>query len=109
MINLRIVLFFIGILISSLGVAMTLPLLVEIKNSEMNATNFTISTLLTLFFGISLILAFKKEEKKVNVKDTILITTLSWPVIIILSSLPFYLDINCENYIDAIFDPSADV
>ena len=34
MINLRIVLFFIGILISSLGIAMTLPLLIEIKNSE---------------------------------------------------------------------------
>ena len=64
MINLRIVLFFIGILISSLGIAMTLPLLIEIKNSEINATNFLISTLLTLFFGISLILAFKEEEKK---------------------------------------------
>ena len=64
MINLRIVLFFIGILISYLGIAMTLPLLIEIKNSEMNATNFLISTLLTLFFGISLILAFKEEEKK---------------------------------------------
>ena len=83
MINLRIVLFFIGILISYLGIAMILPLLVEIKNSEMNATNFLISALLTLFFGISLILAFKKEEKKINVKDTILITTFSWPVMII--------------------------
>ena len=64
MINLRIVLFFIGILISYLGIAMILPLLIEIKNSEMNAKNFLISTLLTLFFGISLILAFKEEEKK---------------------------------------------
>ena len=58
---------------------MILPLLIEIKNSEINATNFLISTLLALFFGISLILAFKEEEKKINVKDTILITTLSWP------------------------------
>ena len=107
MINLRIILFFIGILISSLGIAMILPLIIEIKNSEINATNFLISTLLTLFFGISLILAFKKEEKKVNVKDTILITTFSWPVMIILSSLPFYLDANCENYIDAIFEATS--
>ena len=43
---------------------MTFPLLIEIKNSEMNAKNFLISTLVTLFFGISLILAFKREEKK---------------------------------------------
>ncbi len=107
MINLRIVLFFIGILISYLGIAMTFPLLIEIKNSEINAKNFLISTLVTLFFGISLILAFKEEEKKINVKDTILITTLSWPVMIVLSSLPFYLDINCENYIDAIFEATS--
>ena len=86
---------------------MILPLLIEIKNSEINAKNFLISTLLTLFFGISLILAFKEEEKKINVKDTILITTLSWPVMIILSSLPFYLDVNCENYIDAIFEATS--
>ena len=64
MINFRIVLFFIGILISYLGIAMALPLLIEIKNSDINAINFLISTLLTLFFGISLILAFKEEEKK---------------------------------------------
>ena len=57
MINLRIVLFFIGILISYLGIAMTLPLFIEIKNSEINTKNFLISTLLTLFFGISFILA----------------------------------------------------
>ena len=54
-----------------------------------------------------MILAFKEEEKKVNVKDTILITTLSWPVMIILSSLPFYFDINCEHYIDAVFEATS--
>ena len=107
MINLRIVLFFIGILITSLGVAMILPLIIEIKSSEINATNFLISTLLTLFFGITLVLAFNKEEKKVNVKDTILITTLSWPVMITLSSIPFYLDINCKNFIDAVFEATS--
>ena len=107
MINLRIVLFFIGILITSLGTTMILPLLVEIKTSGINSSNFFISTLITLFFGITLILAFIKEEKKVNVKDTILITTLSWPIMIILSSLPFYLDTNCQLFVDAIFEATS--
>ena len=107
MINLRIVLFFIGILITSLGTTMILPLLVEIKTSGINTSNFFMSTLITLFFGITLILAFNKEEKKVNVKDTILITTLSWPIMIILSSLPFYLDTNCQHFVDAIFEATS--
>lgn len=107
MINLRIVLFFLGILITSLGIAMILPLVMEIKSSEANAINFLISTFLTLFLGVTLILAFNKEEKKVNVKDTILITTFSWPAMIVLSSLPFYLDVNCEHFTDAIFEATS--
>ena len=107
MINLRIILFFLGILISSLGIAMILPLGIEFIYSGVNKSNFLISTLLTLFIGITLILAFNKEEKKVNIKDTILITTLSWPLIIILSSLPFYLDANSNYFIDAIFEATS--
>ena len=107
MINLRIILFFLGILITSLGIAMILPLGIEFIYSGVNKSNFLISTLLTLFIGITLILAFNKEEKKINIKDTILITTLSWPVMIILSSLPFYLDNNTNYFIDAIFEATS--
>ena len=107
MINLRIILFFLGVLITSLGIAMILPLGIEFIYSGVNKSNFLISTLLTLFIGITLILAFNKEEKKVNIKDTILITTLSWPVMIILSSLPFYLDTNTNYFIDAIFEATS--
>ena len=107
MINLRIILFFLGILISSLGLAMILPLGIEFIYSGANKSSFLIPTLLTLFIGITLILAFNKEEKKVNIKDTILITTLSWPVMIILASLPFYLDSSTNYFIDAIFEATS--
>ena len=86
---------------------MILPLSLEITSSAINSSNFLTSTLLTLFVGLTLILAFNNEEKKVNAKDAILITTLSWPVMIILSSLPFYLDVNCKNFIDAIFEATS--
>ena len=107
MINLRIILFFLGILITSLGIAMILPLLVEAILAEINVSNFLVSTLCTLFLGVTLILAFNKEEKKVNVKDTIIITTISWPIMIILSSLPLYLDSNCTHFIDAVFEATS--
>ncbi len=107
MINLQIILFFIGILITSLAIAMLLPLFVEYQSSSINIESFLICFLLSLFLGMSLILAFRQVEKKINVKDTILITTLSWPVMIIITSLPFYLDININNYIDALFEASS--
>ena len=86
---------------------MILPLSIEFFYSGINKSNFLISTLLNLFLGITLILAFNKGEKKINVKDTILITTLSWPVMIILSSLPFYLDSNTNYFVDAIFEATS--
>jgi trk system potassium uptake protein TrkH len=107
MINLRIILFFLGILIVSLGLAMLLPLVIEINSDGVSKNNFLISIFLSLFVGITLILAFRKEEKKMNVKDTILITILSWPAMIVFSSLPFYLDHNTNSYIDSIFEATS--
>ena len=54
MINLRIVLFFLGILITSLGLAMILPLLVEIKFSKIN--NFKLSIVIPAFNESKIIL-----------------------------------------------------
>ena len=53
MINLRIILFFLGILITALGIAMILPLLVEAILAEINVSNFLVSTLCTLFLGVT--------------------------------------------------------
>ncbi len=107
MLNIRIILFFFGILITTLGIAMFVPLLVEVSSSNINTTNFLICLFFSLFVGISLILAFKEEEKKVSIKDTILITTLSWPIMVLFSSMPFFLDSNINNYTDAIFEASS--
>ena len=107
MLNIRIVLFFLGILITALGVSMIIPFLVEFNSLKINSENFLICLLFCLFVGVSLMLAFKEEEKKVNVKDTILITTISWPIMVIFSSLPLYLDLNIKNYIDALFEATS--
>tara|TARA_E500000178_G_C16990123_1_gene740378 strand:- start:31 stop:1476 length:1446 start_codon:yes stop_codon:yes gene_type:complete len=107
MLNIRIVLFFLGILITALGVSMIVPFVVEFNSLKINSENFLICLLFCLFVGVSLILAFKEEEKKVNVKDTILITTISWPIMVIFSSLPLYLDLNIKNYIDALFEATS--
>ena len=64
MLNIRIVLFFLGILITALGVSMIVPFVVEFNSLKINSENFLICLLFCLFVGVSLILAFKEEEKK---------------------------------------------
>ncbi len=107
MLNIRIILFILGILISILGVCMIVPLLFNIFNQENNSIVFLQSILITLFIGVSLVLAFKKEAKLINIKDTIVLSTLSWPILCLFASIPFYLDINLENYSDAFFEATS--
>ena len=68
MINPGIILLFLGILITSLSLAMSIPLLVEIHSSGINIENFLICTIVSLFIGVTLVLAFKKKKRKLMSK-----------------------------------------
>ena len=99
MINFRLILFVLGILITVLGLFMLIPLLVEIIYYSSNKGNFFISFCLSFLVGISLVLAFKSKEKSLNIKDTLIITSISWPILCIFASIPFYLDDNLKKRI----------
>ena len=98
MLNLRIIFFFIGILITTLGISMLVPFLFEVYNSANNIKTFISCSFFTLLVGISILIAFRTEEKKVNIKDTIVITTLSWPVLVLFSSLPFFYGTEVKDF-----------
>lgn len=107
MLNYRIIFFFLGILITGIGALMIIPILLEYFSSSANLITFVGSSFFTLFIGITLVLAFKEKEKKFNFKDTILITTLSWPILVLFSSLPFYYGINSSTFSSAIFEATS--
>ena len=86
---------------------MTLPLIIEILVSNKNSTAFLFCCLFTLLVGISLLLAFKKKERKLNVKDTILITALSLPILVLFSSLPFYFGTEVQDFSEAFFEATS--
>ena len=100
MINLKIIFFILGILISVLGIAMLIPLVTNLIYQE-NIYIFSSSLLISSFFGFSLILAFRNNNKKISIKDTIVITVLSFPVLCFFSSLPFYFDQNVVDFSEA--------
>ena len=107
MFNIRIILFILGLLISILGFSMFVPLIFNLFSKENNSVIFTQSILITLFIGVSLVLAFKKEEKVINIKDTIVLTTISWPILCFFASLPLYFDENIRNFSDAFFEATS--
>ena len=106
MLNLKIIFFILGILISVLGIAMLIPLVTNLIYQD-NIYIFSSSLLISSFFGFSLILAFRNNNKKISIKDTIVITVLSFPVLCFFASLPFYFDQNVVDFSEAFFEAAS--
>ncbi len=106
MINLKIIFFVLGILVSILSITMLIPLLLDAILYG-NYFVFSSSFMISLFFGLSLTLAFRNNEKKINVSDTIVITVLSLPVLCFFASLPFYFDNKNIGFDSAFFEATS--
>ncbi len=106
MINLKIIFFILGVLISVLSISMVVPLTLDYMYYN-DLSVFFPSFLISSFFGLSLILAFRNNDKKISVNDTIIITVLSLPVLCLFSSLPFFLDKNISMFSEAFFEATS--
>jgi len=106
MINLKIIFFILGVLISVLSISMILPLTLDFFFYNRLAVFFP-SFLISSFIGLCLILAFRSNDKKISVNDTIIITVLSLPVLCFFASLPFFLDKNITMFSEAFFEATS--
>ena len=86
---------------------MFIPFLFEVYNSANNIKTFISCSFFTLLVGISILIAFRTKEKKINIKDTIVITTLSWPVLVLFSSLPFFYGSEVKDFSEAFFEATS--
>lgn len=104
MLNLRPVLFVIGILLAILAIAMVIPAIVDLWANNPDWSAFAISAFLTAFVGGSLILINYGYQGDINIRQAFLLTTFSWIIICAFSALPF---IFCQlhlSYTDAFFE-----
>ena len=86
---------------------MLIPSLFEFYYSTNNTKTFMSCSFFTILIGISIVLAFRTTEKKINIKDTIVITTLSWPVLVLFASLPFYYGTDVKDFSEAFFEATS--
>ena len=106
--NNKTVFFAIGILLIILGAFMLIPFIVEFIYGEENST-FLSSSALTTFMGILLILTNLEENRKLNLQQAFLLTTLSWLSIAIFGSIPFiFSDLNL-SIVDSFFESMSGI
>ncbi len=106
--NNKTVFFAIGVLLIILGVFMFIPFFVQWIYGEKNST-FLSSSAITIFIGILFVLTNIQENKKLNLQQAFLLTTLSWLSIAIFGCLPFILsDLNL-SFVDSFFESMSGI
>ena len=87
---------------------MFIPFFVQIVYGQQNST-FLSSAFVTSFIGILLVLTNREENKKLNLQQAFLLTSLSWLSVAIFGCLPFLLsDLNL-NFIDSFFESMSGI
>ena len=106
--NNKTVFFAIGILLIILGAFMLIPFIVEFIYDEENSTYLS-SSALTTFIGILLVLTNLEENRKLNLQQAFLLTTLSWLSIAVFGSIPFiFSDLNL-SIVDSFFESMSGI
>lgn len=103
MVKFRIVGFTLGILLTLLGVCELIPAIVDLGNSD-NAFIFLESALFSFFFGGALILSFRGSESKITLRESFLLTTMSWVFLSFFSAFPLYWSDLDISFTDAFFE-----
>ena len=87
---------------------MLIPFFVQILYGEQNST-FISSAAITSFMGVLLVLTNLEENKKLNLQQAFLLTTLSWLSIAIFGSLPFLLSNINLSLVDSFFESMSGI
>lgn len=108
--NLRPVLYVIGILLSTLALSMSLPMLVDIYYGSNDWKVFFLCILTTAFFGGALVLSNAGSEAfTINIKQAFLLTTISWLVLATFAALPLWFSQLGLSFTDAFFEAMSGI
>ncbi|MDA0663275.1 MAG: TrkH family potassium uptake protein [Proteobacteria bacterium] len=104
MIDFRPVLFIIGILVSTIAVAMFVPAAADMTVGNDEWQVFAASAALTLFIGIMMVVMNRSERRNLSLRQAFILTTLSWLVMPAVAALPLYFGNLGLSYTDAFFE-----
>ena len=108
MTNYKTVFFTLGILLIILGLFMLVPVIVQLIYDEFNGT-FIYGSIATIFIGTLFLLSNLDQDKKLNLQQAFLLTSLSWIGIAIFGSLPFIFSSLELSFSDAFFESMSGI
>ena len=106
--NYKTVFFTLGILQIILGIFMLIPIIVQFLYNEVDSSFFGAS-IVTIIFGTLFFLSNLDHDKKLNLQQAFLLTTLSWLSIAIFGSLPFVFSTIELSITDAFFESMSGI
>jgi trk system potassium uptake protein TrkH len=109
LIDFRPILFIVGILLSTLALAMTLPAMADLLVNNPDWQVFASAAALTLFIGLALILSTRSATRRINLRQAFVLTALCWLVIPTFGALPFTFSALDMHYPDAFFEAMSGV
>ncbi len=87
---------------------MLIPFIIQFIYNEKNSI-FLSSAAITSFIGILLVLTNLEEDRRLNLQQAFLLTTLSWLCIAIFGCLPFLLSNLNLSFVDAFFESMSGI
>ncbi len=102
--DVRPIFFIIGYLLLVLAGAMLVPMLADLAADNEDWQVFAVSSALTLFFSVLLILTNRQTGVVLTLRQTFVLTSLAWIVVCLFSSLPFMLSSLRLGFADGFFE-----
>lgn len=103
--DIRPILYVIGILLCTLSVSMILPVAADLLADNPDWKVFMLCMIFTAFFGGALVLTNSGKMFRMTMKQTFLLTTLSWVVLAFAAAAPFAMSSSLNlRFTDALFE-----
>ena len=106
--NYKTVFFTLGILQIILGIFMLIPIVVQFFYSEIDSSFFAAS-IVTIIFGTLFFLSNLDHDKKLNLQQAFLLTSLSWMSLAVFGSLPFVFSTVEFSFTNAFFESMSGI
>ena len=106
--NYKTVFFTLGLLQIILGLSMIIPIIAQILYNETDAS-FIGSGLISIVFGMLFFLSNLDHDKKINLQQAFVLTSLSWLSIAVFGSLPFIFSKLDLSITDAFFESMSGI
>jgi len=106
--NYKTVFFTLGVLQIILGVSMIIPIIIQVIYNQLDSS-FIGAGIITIIFGVLFFLSNLNHDKKLNLQQAFLVTSLSWMSIAIFGSLPFIFSSLELTITDAMFESMSGI